>query len=91
MLRIRHGSLIPCHWLCAGALALAGAGCGLDPVQTTPANQVQGFSLADLQDIQNDERLTDAEKTERIREAMQAPNNDSGDRLAAFLLTVNVP
>ena len=69
-----------------------GSGCGFDRLQQeTLPNQVTGFSLDDLKDIQNDERLTDAEKKEAIRTAIGAPMDSSGDRLVDFLFNLNVP
>ncbi len=65
------------------------SGCGT-AVQPLPA-AIAGFSLQSLQDIQNDERLTDDERRQRIRDLVGAPNDDAGDRLVDFLLNVNVP
>lgn len=65
------------------------SGCGT-PVQPLPA-AIAGFSLQALQDIQNDERLTDDERRQRIRDLVGAPNDDAGDRLVDFLLNVIVP
>ncbi len=67
------------------------AGCGFDAVAAELPDLVAGLSLADLKAIQNDERLTDDEKREQIRTAVDAPDTDSGDRLVEFLLTLNVP
>ena len=57
----------------------------LDPEVTA------GLTLAELEQIQNDERLTNDEKLQQIREAIDAPETDSGDRLVNFLLNFNVP
>ncbi len=85
-------------WRLRTALLLAfvaiwmGCGCGFDRLQQeTLPNQVTGFSLQDLKDIQDDERLTDDEKREAIRTAVGAPQDSSGDRFVEFLLTMNVP
>jgi len=66
-------------------------GCGFDRLDPTLPAEVAGFTLADLDDIQNDERLTADEKREQIRAAVGAPDTDEGDRLVEFLLTFNVP
>ncbi len=66
-------------------------GCGLDRLDPVLPAEVAGFTLADLDDIQDDERLTDDEKREAIRTAVGAPDTDEGDRLVEFLLTFNVP
>ncbi|MFQ5423256.1 MAG: hypothetical protein ACE5F9_04675 [Phycisphaerae bacterium] len=65
------------------------SGCGT-VVQPLPA-AIAGFSLQTLQDIQSDERLTDDERRQRIRDLVGAPNDDAGDRLVDFLLNVIVP
>lgn len=70
-------------------LVLGISGCGIieQPLPTIST----GFSLEMLAEIQNDERLTDDERRERIRELVGAPMDDSGDRLVEFLLNFNVP
>lgn len=72
-------------------LFAAAAGCGFERLQPTLPDAVAGFTLADLEDIQDDERLTDDEKREAIREAVGAPDTEEGDRLVEFLLDLNVP
>jgi hypothetical protein len=67
------------------------AGCGFDGIAAELPDLVAGLSLSDLEAIQDDERLTDDEKREQIREAVGAPETDSGDRLVEFLLTFTVP
>lgn len=75
-----------------GLAAWITAGCGFERLQQeTLPNQITGISLPDLKDIQEDERLTDAEKREAIRTAIGAPMDSSGDRLVDFLLNFNVP
>ena len=72
-------------------LLLLGAGCGTIAIEPEAANAVAGFSLADLEIIQDDERLTNDEKEDLIRDAIDAPDTESGDRIVAFLLGLNVP
>ena len=67
------------------------AGCGFDGITAELPDLVAGLSLSELEAIQDDERLTDDEKREQIREAVGAPETDSGDRLVEFLLTFTVP
>jgi hypothetical protein len=74
-----------------GLITAGTAGCGFDRLEPTLPDAVAGFTLADLEDIQDDERLTDDEKRELIREAVGAPDDESGDRLVEFLLDLNVP
>lgn len=69
-----------------------GCGCGVDRLQQeTLPDEVTGLTLDQLEDIQDDERLTDDEKREAIRDAIDAPEDSSGDRLVDFLLNLNVP
>jgi hypothetical protein len=82
-------SLVCC--LTALAVGITLVGCGFDRLDGDLPAAVEGLSLSDLEDIQDDERLTDDEKRDRIRDAVGAPDNDSGDRLVEFLLTFNVP
>jgi hypothetical protein len=77
--------------LLGAALQVSWCGCGLDRLQPALPAAIPGFTLAKLKDIQDDERLTDDEKREQIRQATGAPNSDSGDRLVDFLLNMNVP
>lgn len=67
------------------------SGCGFERFEPVLPDQIEGFSLADLEAIQDDERLTDDERRDRIRMAIGAPNTAEGDRLVEFLLTLNVP
>lgn len=71
-------------------LTLSG-GCGFNALDPTLPDAVAGFSLADLKAIQDDERLTDDEKQEQIREAVGAPDDADGDRLVDFLFNFDVP
>lgn len=73
------------------AFVIAATGCGFERLQPTLPDAVAGFTLADLEDIQNDERLTDDEKRAAIRAAIDAPDTPEGDRLVEFLLDLNVP
>lgn len=67
------------------------SGCGFERFQPVLPDQIAGFSLASLESIQDDERLTDDEKREQIRTAINAPMTVEGDRLVEFLFTLNVP
>ena len=67
------------------------SGCGFERFQPVLPDGIAGFSLADLESIQDDERLTDDEKREQIRTAVNAPMTVEGDRLVQFLFTLNVP
>lgn len=78
--------------VCLWALSLIPlSGCGLDAIAPSLPDAVAGFTLADLEAIQDDERLTDDEKREQIRQAVGAPDTADGDRLVEFLLNFNVP
>jgi hypothetical protein len=72
-------------------VVLCAAGCGFDRLTPTLPAAITGFTLADLKNIQNDERLTTAEKQEQIRTAIGAPSDADGDRLVNFLLNMTVP
>lgn len=67
------------------------SGCGFERFEPVLPDQIEGLSLSDLEAIQNDERLTDDEKREQIRTAVDAPATVEGDRLVEFLFTFNVP
>lgn len=67
------------------------SGCGFERFAPVLPDQIEGISLKDLEAIQNDERLTDNEKREQIRTAIDAPMTVEGDRLVEFLFTLNVP
>lgn len=66
-------------------------GCGFERVRGALPDMVEGLTLAQLEQIQDDERLTLAEKREAIREAAGIPNTDAGDRLVNYLLNFVVP
>jgi hypothetical protein len=66
------------------------SGCGALPEPPIP-EAFGSLDLETLAEIQNDERLTDDEKREQIRELTGAPNDDAGDRLVEFLLTAELP
>lgn len=69
-----------------------GSGCGVDRLQQqTLPDEVNGLTLEQLQEIQDDDALTDDEKREAIRTAIGAPEDSSGDRLVEFLFDLNVP
>lgn len=72
-------------------MATMQSGCGFERFAPVLPEQIQDFSLADLESIQDDERLTDDEKREQIRTAISAPATVEGDRLVEFLFTLNVP
>jgi hypothetical protein len=76
--------------LISAGLACAG-GCGFDRLAPSLPDAIAGFTLADLESIQNDERLTDDEKRAQIRAAVNAPDDADGDRLVEFLLDFTVP
>lgn len=73
----------------ACALVVGISGCGI--IQQPIPMITPGFSLEILGEIQDDERLTDDERRERIRELVGAPMDDSGDRLVELLLNLNIP
>lgn len=82
-----HGSARA--FLLLAALACPFSGCGILE-QPLPA-ATQNFNLAALQEIQDDPRLTDDERRQRIRDLVGAPDTDAGNRLVEFLLTFAVP
>jgi len=74
----------------AGAFIVAASvfsGCGALPVTPMP-NALPNLTLEQLGEIQGDERLTDDEKRQAIRDAALIPNDAAGDRLVEFLLTL---
>ncbi len=77
--------------LFAMTIAFAVAGCGFDRLTPTLPAAIPGFTFEDLKAIQDDTTLTPDEKRERIRQAVGAPDDDSGDRLVDFLLNFTVP
>ncbi len=83
--RVVSSHIVAAAW----ALVLGISGCGVIE-QPLPAI-TPGFNLEMLAEIQDDERLTDDERRERIRELVGAPMDDSGDRLVEFLLNFNLP
>lgn len=74
----------------AGLLMTMLAGCGLERIQV-PMPDRSALTLARLEEIQDDERLTDAEKREVVRTEAGIPDTVEGDRLIDFLLGFNVP
>ena len=72
-------------------MATMQSGCGFERFAPVLPDQIGDFSLADLEAIQDDERLTDDEKRDQIRTAIDAPATVEGDRLVEFLFTLNVP
>lgn len=77
-----------CCFLLAATMLL---GCGFDRTRLPLPDEVEGLTLDQLEDIQQDERLTADEKRQAIRDAIGAPATVDGDRLVEFLLTFNVP
>ena len=75
--------------LCVSAFSLPG--CGFDRIQPALPNAFEDFTFEELEAIQDDERLTDTEKRQAIRDAIDAPLTPEGDRLVEFLLTFPVP
>ena len=73
--------------LSIGSLTVSGCGVLTQPLPAATRN----FTLTALAEIQSDERLTDDQRRDRIRELVGAPDSDEGDRLVEFLLTFNVP
>jgi hypothetical protein len=65
--------------------------CGFERIAAPLPDLVEGLSLAELEAIQDDERLTDDEKRQAIRDAVEAPEDESGDRLVEFLFNFVVP
>ena len=70
-----------------GLAASAFVGCGAIPV--TPMHAALPLTAERLGEIQGDERLTDDEKRQQIRDEAQIPNDAAGDRLVEFLLTLD--
>ncbi len=86
--RMASGGVLCCS-ICMIVSMLVG--CGFDGIAAELPELVAGLSLSELEAIQDDERLTDDEKRDQIREAVGAEETDSGDRLVEFLLTFTVP
>jgi len=76
--------------LASTMLLLCGA-CGFPALEPLLPNAVEGFTLDQLEEIQDDPRLTVSERREAIRTAIGAPMTPEGDRLVNFLLTFIVP
>ena len=72
-------------------LSVVLTGCGFDRILGPLPDLVEGLTLAELEEIQHDDRLTDDQKREAIREAISAPDTEDGDRLVEFLLDFDVP
>lgn len=72
-------------------LLMFSAGCGFNRLEPALPDAIPGFSLRELELIQDDSSLTDDEKRQAIRDAVGAPEDEAGDRLVEFLLTFNVP
>ena len=72
-------------------LLITMGGCGMDRLAPTLPAAIPNFTLTDLKNIQDDERLTTDQKKAQIRAAVGAPDDANGDRLVNFLLTFNVP
>ena len=74
----------------AGLLMTMLAGCGFERIQPSLPD-LSALTLERLEEIQDDERLTTAEKREAIRDEAGIPDTVEGDRLVDFLLAFNVP
>ncbi len=74
-----------------GLILTMQAGCGVSPLEPPLPDLVEGLTLSELEAIQEDPRLTEDEKRQAIRDAIDAPETDAGDRLVEFLLDFNVP
>ncbi len=74
----------------AGLLMTMLAGCGFERIQPSLPD-LNDLTLARLEEIQDDERLTNAEKRQAIRDEAGIPDTVEGDRLVDFLLAFNVP
>ena len=79
------------HKLLISAVLATVGGCGVERIAPSLPDAIPGFTLDDLKNIQDDERLTTDEKREQIRTAVGAPDDANGDRLVDFLLTFTVP
>jgi hypothetical protein len=75
----------PDGWLTA-FLALLLAGCGI--IEAPLPNLAVDLSLTELRQIQLDPLLTVAEKREKVRILIGAPNDAGGDRIVNFLLAL---
>ncbi len=71
-----------------GLAASSFGGCGTIPLTPMP-NALPNLTAERLGEIQGDERLTDDEKRQLIRDEAQIPNDAAGDRLVEFLLTLD--
>jgi len=93
MTPIRHMSIQRCRRIIPATLIVTSLsiGCGLNLIPNPMPAQVEGLTLQELQAIQQDGALTNNEKRDAIRDAINAPNNAEGDRLVEFLFTLNVP
>ena len=88
--------LSPTSFVLISALSVAAltvSGCGFERIQQDPLPDAlpNGFNLQDLAEIQDNTTLTDDEKRQQIREAIDAPDDADGDRLVNFLFNFNVP
>lgn len=66
-------------------------GCGFNRLDPLLPDAAAGLTLADIRAIQQNTALTLDERREAIREAIDAPDDEDGDRLVNFLLNLNVP
>jgi hypothetical protein len=82
---------VPLHAAVLAGLLSVLPGCGFERLEAPLPLAFSGFTLADLEDIQGDERLTNDQRRDQIRAAIGAPLTPEGDRLVEFLLNFNVP
>lgn len=86
-MRFKHLRMLSA--ICVLALAASTfVGCGYFYVTPMPA-ALPNLTAERLGEIQGDERLTDDEKRQQIRDEAQIPNDAAGDRLVEFLLTLD--
>lgn len=71
-----------------GLLGLASVGCG---VPAPLPNSAAPLDLALLREIQRDPTRTVAQRRELLRDLLDLPDDDAGNRIATFLLNVNIP
>jgi hypothetical protein len=71
-------------------LGLALAGCELSRFDPKLSSTVSGLTMDQLKMIQQNPGLTTDEKLQQIREAIGVENTDEGNRIANFLLNLNI-
>jgi hypothetical protein len=88
MSRCKFKKLAPHAFLVTACALMVNVGCTVSGLSPPLPDQIAGFSLKELADIQNNSALTDDERRQQIRDATGAPNNADGDRLVEFLLNL---